>query len=396
MAIFLSCSLDSGSKTLQRAKAKADPGRAERGSDEEAGACILIVQTRARRGISCAAQAAAAERVRKGVCKEEAANYRCCGQSRPERNPFTENKHLKSIQTRRHRSSRPHPIRLRPEQREEFPPMAGAGEASQLPYDDKCDACEPDEAKEAALICEQCAFSYCDAHAEEHRGQYAAHRLRDIAEFFAEAEETTPVGEPEASDKQKQVSERKNCPLHKQELSLYCKEDSKIICVLCAVAGDHRQHQLITLNEAYQEMKKRKPIDLKLAMGDMVEKLKEKLINPNITRSDLKRFVQKEFDHMKQLVNEEEKRALHFVDLQEAVASAHVTEVLAELNVHMGKLTMEMAEITRQLNSFNQLVMLKPEDPDEDLGDDESGPEAAAEGASSSRFKSPPPGNGPW
>ncbi|XP_073460294.1 tripartite motif-containing protein 44 isoform X1 [Aquarana catesbeiana] len=274
--------------------------------------------------------------------------------------------------------------------------MAGAGEEAQLPYDGKCDACEPDEAQDALVVCEECAFSYCDTHAEEHRTQYAGHRLTDIAEIFA-AEETTPVGEPETDDKQKkQVSDRKNCPLHKQELSLYCKEDSKIICVLCAVAGDHRQHQLITLNEAYQEMKKRKPVDLKLAMGDMVEKLKEKLLNPNITRSNLKSFIQKEFEHMKQLVHEEEKKALHFVDLQEAVASAHVTEVLAELNVHMGKLMTEMAEITRQLNSFDQLVMQKPENPDEDSGDDESGPQAAAEGASKSRFQSPPPGNGPW
>ncbi|CAI9544484.1 unnamed protein product [Staurois parvus] len=245
--------------------------------------------------------------------------------------------------------------------------MADAGEASQLPFDGKCDACEPDEAKEAVVVCEQCAFSYCDTHAEEHKKQYAGHRLTDIAELFA-LEEMTPVGDPETDKKKKQASDRKNCPLHKQELSLYCKEDSKIICVLCAVAGDHRQHQLITLNEAYQEMKKRKPIDLKLAMGDMVEKLKEKLLNPNITRSDLKSFIQKEFDHMKQLVHEEEKKALHFVDLQEAVASAHVTEVLAELNVHMGKLMTEMAEITRQLNSFNQLVMQKPENPDEDSG----------------------------
>ncbi|XP_018412965.1 PREDICTED: tripartite motif-containing protein 44 [Nanorana parkeri] len=245
--------------------------------------------------------------------------------------------------------------------------MASSGDASQLPYDGTCDACEPDEAKEAAVICEQCAFSYCEAHAEEHRTQFASHKLMDISEILAE-EETTPVGEPETGDKQKQVSDRKNCPLHKQELSLYCKEDSKIICVLCAVAGDHRQHQLITLNEAYQEMKNRKPVDLKVAMGDMVEKLKEKLINPNITRSNLKSFIQKEFDHMKQLVHEEEKRALHFVDLQEAVASAHVTEVLAELNVHMGKLMTEMAEITLQLNGFNQLVMQKSENPDEDSG----------------------------
>ncbi|XP_075694133.1 tripartite motif-containing protein 44 isoform X2 [Rhinoderma darwinii] len=265
--------------------------------------------------------------------------------------------------------------------------MASAVEETlQLPYDGTCDACEPDEAKEAIVICDDCHFSFCDLHAQEHKQKYAAHRVRD----FAEPEETTPVEEPETKTKKRDLSERKNCPIHKQELSLYCKDDSKIICVLCAVAGDHRQHELITLNDAYQAMKKRKPVDLKIAMGDMVEKLKQKCANSKITRAELKIFIQKEFDHMKKLVNEEEIKALHFVDLQEAVASAHVTEVLAELNVHMGKLMAEMAEITRQLNSFDQL------NPEEDSGDEETAPDSAAEGCSNARFHSPPPGNGPW
>ncbi|KAM4018611.1 tripartite motif-containing protein 44 [Anomaloglossus baeobatrachus] len=267
-----------------------------------------------------------------------------------------------------------------------------ADESSHLPYDGTCDACEPDEAKEALVICDDCHFSFCDVHASEHKEKYSTHRVRDFSEPSPEEEEeeTTPVEEPETKTKPSGSSEKKTCPVHKQELSLYCKEDSKIICVLCAVAGDHRQHELITLNEAYQEMKNRKPADLKLAMGEMVEKLKEKCANSKITRTELKIFIQKEFEHMKKLVHEEETKALHFVDLKEAVASAHVTEVLAELNVHMCKLMAEMAEITQQLNSFNQL------DPDEDDGDEETAPESAAEGCSNARCHNPPPGNGPW
>ncbi|XP_068117905.1 tripartite motif-containing protein 44 isoform X2 [Hyperolius riggenbachi] len=268
--------------------------------------------------------------------------------------------------------------------------MAGAGGIPPLPYDGTCDACEPDEAKEAAVVCKECDLSYCEAHAEEHRQKYADHRVTNASEILSE-EDTTPVEEPPTERKKRDGSEKKNCAIHQQELSLYCKEDSKIICVLCAVTGDHRHHHLITLNEAYQMMKNRKPIDLKEAMGDMIEKLKIKCANPKITRNELKTFIQKEFDHLKQLVNEEEVKALHFVDLQEAVASAHVTEVLAELNVHMTKLTMEMAEITRQLSSFNEL------NPDEGSGDEDSGAdEPPAGGASSSRFQNPPPGNGPW
>ncbi|XP_053305577.1 tripartite motif-containing protein 44 isoform X2 [Spea bombifrons] len=272
-------------------------------------------------------------------------------------------------------------------------------DATQLPTDGTCDACEPDEACEALVFCDDCGFAFCEFHANKHAERFAGHRVRGFsqpspAEPTAATEELTASAEEPGHDtKENEESEKKKCPLHNQELTLYCREDEKIICVLCAVAGDHRQHQLITLNEAYQQMKNRKPVDLKLAMGDMVEKLKVKCADPRVSRSELKSFIQKEFDHMRDLVQEEEKRALHFVDLQEAMASAHVTEVLAELNVHMGKLMTEMAEITRQLNSFNQMANEKSENPEEDSREKN---DSAPEGSSGSRMSDPPPGNGPW
>ncbi|XP_029438435.1 tripartite motif-containing protein 44 [Rhinatrema bivittatum] len=265
--------------------------------------------------------------------------------------------------------------------------------------DSTCDACEPDEAAEAVTFCQDCDFSFCRPHTEEHSRTYGAHRLRELAPPPAGAQPGTSVereGSPAGEEQPHEKVDRKKCLEHGQELSLYCKEHEQIICVLCAMTGAHRQHELITLNEAYQAMRNREPADLRAAMLEMVARLKDKCTDSNVTRSEMKDIIVQEFDNMRQLAREEERRALHLLDLQEAVASAHMSEVLAEVKVQIGKLMTEMAEITRQLNTFNELALLKPESREQDPRNDRAPPDPPFPGKNHRGFEDPPSANGPW
>lgn len=150
--------------------------------------------------------------------------------------------------------------------------------------DGTCDACEPDEPQPATKSCGICRFAFCTVHGEKHT-RSTRHPLQpystpeppsepapnqdaqnidqalpgllesrlegaDAAEIeHAGAKETQSPNEARKRDTV--TVERLRCKEHSQEGSLYCKNDQKIVCVLCAVQGEHRGHEIITLHEAY-------------------------------------------------------------------------------------------------------------------------------------------------
>ncbi|XP_037539103.1 tripartite motif-containing protein 44 [Nematolebias whitei] len=142
------------------------------------------------------------------------------------------------------------------------------------------------------------------------------------------------VGPEEAGKRDTVTVERLRCKEHREEGSLYCKADEQIICVVCAVQGEHKEHEILTLHEAYVWQK--------------------------MSTEELEEYVNSQFDELRRLVRLEERRTLHLVDLKEAFLTASAAEKIAEITAETEKLQEEMDNITHQLCLLEQAEAVGP------------------------------------
>ncbi|XP_077566654.1 tripartite motif-containing protein 44 isoform X1 [Stigmatopora nigra] len=151
--------------------------------------------------------------------------------------------------------------------------------------------------------------------------------------------------------------ERLRCKEHGQEGTLYCKQDEKIICVVCAVQGEHQGHEIITLHDAYKWQKNRPGCDLLDCTQKVEEKMSKKWTNPEMPALELEAYMSTQFNMLHRLVNLEEKKTLHLLDLKEASLTASAAEKIADINVQIERLQEEVANIGHQLFLLDRSTM---------------------------------------
>lgn len=49
------------------------------------------------------------------------------------------------------------------------------------------------------------------------------------------------------------------CEEHEEKLKLYCEDDQLPICLVCGMSRDHKNHNVIPINEAFENYKVRQP-----------------------------------------------------------------------------------------------------------------------------------------
>ncbi|XP_060094136.1 E3 ubiquitin-protein ligase TRIM7-like [Heteronotia binoei] len=143
------------------------------------------------------------------------------------------------------------------------------------------------------------------------------------------------------------------CQKHQEPLKLFCKDDEALICVVCDRSKEHRDHETLPLEEASQEYK-----DQFCRSLEIQKKKRERIV---VYREDVEKKSQ---DLLKQTTGEKQKtlakfRQLHmFLEQQEKLLLAQMEEVEREVARNRDE---HLAGLSEELSCLETLIRLMEE-----------------------------------
>ncbi|XP_069020612.1 E3 ubiquitin-protein ligase TRIM69 isoform X3 [Embiotoca jacksoni] len=155
------------------------------------------------------------------------------------------------------------------------------------------------------------------------------------------------------------------CNRHREELKLYCDEDQELVCLVCGLSQEHRNHTMVCVQEA--EKKYRASLNssmdsLKAELNtalqydreaeDEVKKLKEHT-------ADLKQRIEAQFSDLHQFLYQEEKLLQVKLKTEERRELIRLDEHKALLCVEISRLQRAVHEIEAKLQEQDPFTLLR-------------------------------------
>uniref|UniRef100_A0A8C5PXV0 Uncharacterized protein n=1 Tax=Leptobrachium leishanense TaxID=445787 RepID=A0A8C5PXV0_9ANUR len=162
------------------------------------------------------------------------------------------------------------------------------------------------------------------------------------------------------------------CQKHLKVLEYYCCEDAACICVSCSLAGEHRGHQVETLNEA-SEKKKEKVRNILQKLTSQREEAEKSVQNLEELRRQVQEKAAGVTGHVSALIKDIrerlealEKRVLSEISRQEEQVSLRVSDLIRQLEIKKEELTRKMGDIEDLCDMTDPLTVLQEKESDRD------------------------------
>ncbi|XP_075062164.1 tripartite motif-containing protein 29-like [Mixophyes fleayi] len=196
----------------------------------------------------------------------------------------------------------------------------------------------------AAKSCLHCEASLCDNHLRVH-SKSAEHVLSDP---------TTSLG-------------NRKCAIHKKILEDYCTEDAACICVSCCLIGEHRGHQMESLDEASEKKEKLRNVLQKLTIKreeteKRVQRLQERRREDPEKAAGVTERVIAQFRDIRRQLENLEKRVLNEISRQEESVLLSVSDLIQQLELMKDELSRKMRHIEELCNMSDPVTVLQEPD----------------------------------
>ncbi|XP_072094675.1 zinc-binding protein A33-like isoform X2 [Mobula birostris] len=157
------------------------------------------------------------------------------------------------------------------------------------------------------------------------------------------------------------------CEEHEEELKLFCETDKTLICVICAVAEEHREHRFKPIKEAvkiYMDQLKSSLDSLTKMKSDFQEKEQqqnEKISGVQEQSHSLQSHVTSQFAELHQIITEKEQSLLRDLKEEEKRILNSMEKNLREIQEHIRLIQEEITGLKEQMDQKDSVIFLKEE-----------------------------------
>ncbi|XP_059814109.1 zinc-binding protein A33-like [Hypanus sabinus] len=160
---------------------------------------------------------------------------------------------------------------------------------------------------------------------------------------------------------------KRHCEEHEEELKLFCETDKTLICMICAVAEEHREHRFRPIKEAvknYMDQLKSSLDSLTKKKSDFQEKeqqQKEKISGVREQSHSLQSHITSQFAELRQIITEKEQSLLRNLREEEMRILNPMEKNLLALQENIRIIQEEITKLKEQMDQKDSVMFLKEE-----------------------------------
>ncbi|XP_072890989.1 zinc-binding protein A33-like [Hemitrygon akajei] len=160
---------------------------------------------------------------------------------------------------------------------------------------------------------------------------------------------------------------KRHCEEHEEELKLFCETDKTLICVICAVAEEHRQHRFKPIKEAvkiYKDQLKSSLDSLTKKKSDFQEKeqrQKKKISRVRKQSHSVETHITSQFAQLRRIITEKEQSPLRDLRKEEARILNPMEKNLIKIQKNIRFIQEEISKLKEQMDQKDSVIFLMDE-----------------------------------